>query len=66
MKQYSRKVADSIRGLRVLSEIRGYFHGQRITNSQQSEQTGSVGWSDLGVPQQRSEGKGLVQGERNL
>lgn len=52
--------------LAILSGIRGYFHEQRLTNSQQTEQTGSVGRADLGVQEQRSESKGLVQGKRDL
>ena len=34
--------ADSIRDWRVLSEIWGYFHGQRLTSTQRPEQTGTV------------------------
>ena len=66
VKQYSRIVADSIRDWRVLSEIRGYFHGQRLTITQQPEQTGTVGRAYFGVPQQRPERQDLVQGERRL
>ena len=66
VKQYSRIVADSIRDWRVLSEIRGYFHGQRLTITQQPEQTGTVGRTDFGVPQQRSECQNMVPGEWSL
>ena len=66
MQQYSRILAESIRDWRVVSGIRGYFHEQGFANHQQSEQTGAVSRTDLGVPQQRSEGQGLVQGKRSL
>lgn len=66
MKQYFRKVADRICDSHIRSGIRGYFHEQRTTDNEQPEQAGPVGRADFGVPQQRSEGKGLVQGERDL
>ena len=66
MKQYSRIVADSICDSALLSEIRGYFCGSRATNNEPAEQTGPVGRTDLGVPQQRSEHQGLVQRKWHL
>ena len=66
MRQYSRILADSIRDWRLQSGVRGYFHEQEFANNQWSKQTGAVGRTDIGVPQQRSERQGLVQGKRSM
>ena len=49
MAEHSRIVTDSICDLRILSEIRGYFYGSRITDNKSAEQTGTVGLADQGV-----------------
>lgn len=43
MSQYFRVVADSIRNLQLLSEIRGDFHGKETASAQQTEYAGAVG-----------------------
>ena len=65
MKQYSRKVADSICQSSILSEIRGCFCESRATEKEYAEQTGPVGKADFGVPQQRPECQKLVLGKWN-
>ena len=62
MKQYSRIVADSICQSRILSGIRGYFHEQGFASTQRTEQVSHLGWTDLGVSQQRPECQSLVPG----
>ena len=47
MKQYSRIAADSISDSRILSGIQGYFHEQKFTNTQRTEQTVPVGRTNL-------------------